>query len=64
MGACGSKKDTVAPIPGATANAAAATPAAAGGKVVGGDYESAEQLEDFSTFFTDASKSALKKNLT
>jgi len=32
--------------------------------MVGGDYESAEQLQDFSTFFTDASKSALKKNLT
>ena len=56
MGACGSKKDTVAPVQGSTQAAAsaqpAATPAAAasaqpaaaaaasGAKMVGGDYES------------------------
>jgi len=73
MGACGSKKDTVAPVQGSTAAAAAAQPAAAatpaaaassGAKIIGGDYESADQLDDFSTFFTDASKSSLKRNLT
>jgi creatine kinase/arginine kinase len=32
--------------------------------MVGGEYESADQLEDFSTFFTAESKSSLKRNLT
>lgn len=32
--------------------------------MVGGEYTSADQLFDFSTFFTAESKSALKKNLT
>ncbi len=55
MGACGSKKDTVSPVPGATAQAAASQPAAtpaaavpasgaAGKACVGGDYECAEDL--------------------
>ena len=74
MGACGSKKDTVAPVQGSTQAAAAAQPAAAatpaaaaapaGKKLIGGDYTSADQLFDYSTFFTDAAKSSLKRNLT
>ena len=32
--------------------------------MVGGEYESADQLQDFSTFFTAESKSSLKRNLT
>lgn len=32
--------------------------------MVGGEYEAAEQLDDYSTFFTDASNSSLKRNLT
>ena len=32
--------------------------------MIGGEYESADQLCDFSTFFTDESKSSLKRNLT
>jgi len=74
MGACGSKNDTVKPVPGAPAKAAAAQPAAAAATpaaaaapakaMVGGEYEAADQLCDFSTFFTAESNSSLKRNLT